>query len=305
MTITRLRLMALGSPKAGKTPLLAGAINAGFRVGVLDWDGNGANLIAYVKPENLSRVSVIPLRDRMFRRANGELSPLGRENARVEPQAWLRAGRALDDWGKLGGIDGAGNKADWGAASNWGTDTILAFDSLTGAGDAAFNLALFNNNRDFGRIRRQDWQSAMKMEDALLEDLVGSFYQCHFYATAHLKPVGPKTQDDSQDDDEDLKTARHAIAAAQAAIIPTRYYPSALGQALPREILRRVPAAVLVESTSEGRKVWTRPPAGMPIDLGVPGMEKRPSLDYESAFLDIMEAVCGYRKPPKQEEKVV
>jgi hypothetical protein len=41
----------------------------------------------------------------------------------------------------------------------------------------------------------------------------------------------------------------------------------------------------------------------MPIDLGVPGMERKPSLDYATAFLDIMEAVCGYRKPPKQEDK--
>jgi hypothetical protein len=296
--------MALGSPKAGKTPLLAEAINLGYRVGMLDWDGNGENLATYVKPEALHRLSIIPLRDRMFRRANGELSPLGKENARVEPQAWLKAGRALDDWGKYGTTQAPGNPAaDWKAATTWGTDTILAFDSLTGAGDAAFNLALFNNNRDYGRIRRQDWQSAMKMEDALLEDLVGSYYNCHFYCTAHLKPVGPKTQDDGADDDDDLVTARHAIIKAQAAIIPTRYYPSALGQALPREILRRVPAAVLVESTSEGRKVWTRPPAGMPIDLGVPGMDKRASLDYATAFLDIMEAVCGYRKPPKQEDK--
>jgi hypothetical protein len=295
----RMRAMALGRPKAGKTPLLAGAANAGFRIAMLDFDGNGGNLLHYVRPEAQDRVSIIPLRDRMFRRGDGMVSPLGRTTARVEPQAWLKAGRALDNWGKLD------PDHDWGEAGKWGPDTILVLDSLTGGGDAAFALALFNNNRDFGRIRRQDWQSAMKMEDGLLEDLVGPYYNCHLYVTAHLKLIGPKTEDDGQDDDDDLKDARHAIAKAQAQTLPTRYYPTALGRALPQEILRRVPATVLVESTSEGRRVWTRPPPGMPIDLGVPGLLKgKPlaaSLDYETAFLDIMEVSCGYRTPPKGE----
>jgi hypothetical protein len=46
----------------------------------------------------------------------------------------------------------------------------------------------------------------------------------------------------------------------------------------------------------------------MPIDVGVPGNgkdgKKLPAkLEHGTAFLDIMEAVCGYRTPPKQEEK--
>jgi hypothetical protein len=160
---------------------------------------------------------------------------------------------------------------------------------------------LFLNNRDYGSIRRQDWQTAMKLEDALLEDLVGPRYKCHLYVTAHLKLVGPKTEDDQRDDDDDLKTAKHAIAAAQAATLPTRYYPTALGRALPQEILRRLPASVLVDSDSAGRKVWTAPPPDMPIDLGVPGTRGgKPlpaSLAHGEALMDILEAVTGRRKP--------
>lgn len=300
----RLRLMALGRPKSGKTPLLAQAANAGFRVGLLDYDGNGTNILPFLSPEARDRVSIVTLRDRLFARPDGTRSPLGPANARREPRAWLAGARALDDWGKLA------PEHPWGAASTWGEDTVLAFDSLTGAGDAAWNQMLFNNNRDVGRIRRQDWSSAMQLEDSLLEDLVGPYYKCHLFVTAHLKLIGPKTEDDQQDDDDDLKTAKHAIAAAQAAALPTRYYPTALGRALPQEILRRVPASVLVENT-DARRVWTRPPVvdgvPMPIDIGVPGMLSGKilpaSLNYDTAFLDILEAVCGYRKPPKQEEE--
>lgn len=288
----------MGTPKSGKTPLLAQAANAGFRVGVLDWDGNATNILPYLKPEARDRVSIVVLRDRIYRSADGSLSPLGKQGARVEPQAFLRAGRVLDDWGK-------GDPAHpWGPVSTWGEDRILAHDSLTGCGDASLALTLFLNNRDTSNMRRQEWGGAMRLEDALLEDLVGPYYSCHLFVTAHLKLIGPKTEDDAKGDDDDLVTARHAIAAAQAAILPTRYFPSALGRALPQEILRRVPASVLVESTSEGRRVWTKPPPGMPIDLGVPGLLRgKPlggTLPYDTALMDIMEAMCGYRTPPKE-----
>jgi hypothetical protein len=290
--------MALGRPKAGKTGLLVPALKAGFRVALLDWDGNPDPLRAFA-PELHDRLSVVTLRDKLYRRADGTISALGKTGMRVEPQAFLRAGRALDDWGKLD------PDHPWGPASTWGPDTILAFDSLTGCGDAAFRLAMFLNNRDVGKVRRQDWSSAMQLEDALLEDLVGPGYNCHLYVTAHLKLIGPKTEDDQDKDDDDLKEARHAIAKAQAENLPTRYYPTALGRALPQEILRRVPATILVDSTSEGRKVYTRPPvlAGqpMPIDLGVPGtIDGKPlpgALEHATAILDVMQAVCGYRSP--------
>ena len=300
--MNRLRLMALGRPKSGKTGLLVSALRAGFRVALMDWDNNADPLQAFA-PELHDRLGVVTLRDKLYRRADGSISALGKANQRVEPQAFLRAARALDDWGKLD------PDHDWGPAEDWGPDTILAFDSLTGCGDAAFNLAMFLNNRDVGKIRRQDWATAMRLEDALLEDLVGPAYNCHLYVTAHLKLVGPKTEDDQEKDDDDLRTARHAIAVAQAQTLPTRYYPTALGRALPQEILRRVPATILVDSTSEGRKVYTRPPVidgqSMPVDLGVPGLlDGKPlaaSLDHATAILDIMQAVCGYREPPKGE----
>lgn len=294
----RLRLMALGRPKAGKTGMLVPALKAGFRVALLDFDGNPDPLLA-LAPECRDRLGIVTLRNKLWTRSDGTRSPLGHSAAaKREPRAWLNAGRALDDWGSLD------PEHPWGAADTWGEDTILVWDSLTGAGDAAWHHMLFLNNRDVGRIRRQDWVTAMALENDLLEQLVGPFYNCHLIVTSHVKLIGPQTQDDTQDDDDDLKSAKHAIAAAQASTLPTRYYPTALGRALPQEILRRVPASVYVESTDE-RRVWTKPPTRdgetMPIDLGVPGV-KAASLKHDTALLDIMEAVCGYRTPPKQEE---
>lgn len=297
MLSNRLRLMSLGRPKAGKTGLVAPALAAGFRVAVLSFDNNPEPLHLYGGKDTASRLSVIPLRDKLYRRANGTFSALGKENQRVEPQAYLRAGRALDNWGDVA------KDHPWGPVPSWGPDTILMLDSLTGLGDAANNIALFINNRDEFNKRRSDWAAAMKAEDSFLEMLVSPDIHCHLYATAHMRLIGPQTQDDGKDDDDDLKNAKHAIAAAQAEVLPTRFYPTALGRALPQEILRRIPASILVESTDAGRHVHTRPPRGIPIDIGVPGMlggkALAPTLSHGTAFLDIMEAVCGYRTPPQ------
>lgn len=292
----RLRLMALGRPKAGKTGLIAPALAAGFRVAVLSFDNNPEPLHLYGGKGTEEKLSIIPLRDKLYRRANGTWSALGKEGQRVEPKAFIRAGHAIDNWGDVE------KTHPWGPVNSWGPETILVLDSLTGMGDAASNLALFINNRDEFNKRRSDWAASMRLQDSLLEHIVGTEVHCHVYATAHIRPIGPKTEDDGKDDDDDLRSAKHAIAAAKAAVIPTRFYPSALGSALPQEILRRLPAAVLVESTDAGRVVYTRPPHDMPIDLGVPGTrDGKPlpaQLPHATAFLDIMEAVCGYRRPP-------
>lgn len=297
MNAPRLRLMGLGRPKAGKTGLVAPALAAGFRVAVLSFDNNPEPLHLYGGKDIDDRLSVIPLRDKLHRRANGTWSALGREGQRVEPQAFLRAGRAIDDWGTID------KDHPWGPVAKWGTDTILVLDSLTGMGDAANNLGLFINNRDEFNKRRSDWSAAMRIEDSMLEHLVGPEVNCHLYITAHMKLIGPQTHDDGKDDDDDLRSAKHAIAAAQAEVLPTRYYPTALGRALPQEILRRVPASVLVENGEAGRFVYTRPPQGCPVDISVPGtLNGKPlaaRLDHAGAFLDIMQAVCGYRVPPQ------
>ena len=90
----RLRIMELGRPKAGKTGAIACFLSAGFRVGVLDFDLNPEPMLTF-GGDHPDTLSLIPLRDKMKINTDGTMT------FRDEPQAKLRAHRALDDWGKV------------------------------------------------------------------------------------------------------------------------------------------------------------------------------------------------------------
>lgn len=287
----RLRIMLLGRPKAGKTGAIACLLNAGFRVGVLDCDLNPEPLQVYGNqhPDNLS---IIPLRDRLYPQADGSLKAV---DGKHEPQALLRAHRALDDWGKLD------KDHPWGPVESWGPDHVLVLDSLTSFGDVALNNVLFVNNRQHGSMRRLEWGDAMRREGNFISWLAGPEFHCHFIPIAHIKLIGPQTEDQEKGADSDLVKAKVAIAAAMAEELPTRWYPTALGRALPQEILHRVPAAVLVEQDELGERwIYTSPPDKMPIDLGAPVLGVKKKYPQATGLLDILEGVCGYRAPPKR-----
>ena len=287
MFADRLRLMMLGRPKAGKTGAVAALLNAGFRVALLDFDLNPEPLLTF-GPASTDRLSIISLRDKLIPQRDGTLA------VRDEPTAMTKAHRALDDWGKVSPAH------PWGPVNKWGSDTVLVLDSLTGFGDAAFNTVLFINGRGPGQIRDLDWGAAMRMEDNFLSWLVGPDFHCHLIVTAHLKMIGPKVERfNEKNDDAELVKAKTAISLANAENMPTRYYPTALGRALPQEILRRVPASVLVEQVDGKRWIFTTPPNDMPIDIGVPMKGVKARYPQEEGLLEIMAGVCGYREPPK------
>jgi len=286
MFAERLRLVSMGRPKAGKTGAMACLLEAGFRIGILDFDLNADPLLTFGgnHPDTLS---ILPLRDKMKVNSDGSMT------FRDEPQALRKAHRALDDWGKVD------KEHPWGPVASWGPESIIVLDSLTGFGDAAFHNVMFINNRQFGAIRDLEWGAAMRAEDQFLSWLAGPDFHCHLIVTAHLKLIGPKTERFAKDDDEELVKAKTAISAANAKNMPTRYYPTALGRALPQEILRRVPASVLVEQIDGKRWIFTTPPDDMPIDIGVPMKGVKAKYPQETGLLDIMEGVCGYRSAPK------
>jgi hypothetical protein len=158
---------------------------------------------------------------------------------------------------------------------------------------------LFINNRQQGSMRRTEWGAAMRTEGTFISWLAGPDFHCHVLPTSHIKLIGPQTEDEDKKGDADLVKAKVAIAAAMAAELPTRWYPTALGRALPQEILHRVPAAVLVEQDDQGNRwIYTSPPDGMPIDLGAPVLGGKKRYPQATGLLDIMRGVCGYDRPP-------
>lgn len=287
----RVRMMVCGRPKTAKTGgVIAPLLDAGFEVGVLNFDDNMDPVYSFASPEALTRLSVVTCQDRV-RLGSGDGG--GKDYVQVsgEPMALRRAFQALDNWDK------ADPEHPWGPVKTWGTNRVLVLDSLTSMGEAAFNRVRSINGRNRGNTRDSDWGVAMDDQANMLAKLMSSEFACHVICLAHLKIIGPKEPRLQGEKDEDLIDIKVAIAKANAELVPTRLYPSALGRALPQEVLRHVPAAVIADTIGDRRVFITKPRADVAADVGVPGKIKD-TVDIEkNGILDIFEAITGHRKP--------
>jgi hypothetical protein len=273
----RFRGLIVGHPKAGKTGSLVSLANAGYKVAILDFDNNPDPLMAYVKPECRDNVSIVTLEDGL--RDDPKFVAVA-----GEPKAFRRALQVLDKW-----VDNEGT--DWGPVKDWDNRYVLTFDSLNGLGRAAFRRTRFVNNRNILTTRDTDWGSAMHDQEAMIEKLTSAEFRCNVIGMAHLKMIGPKLERISQDDDNDVRKAKAEISRANAEEIPTRWYPSALGRALPQTIAEHFPSMILakVDDKTGNRLLYTKPFDG--LDLGVPAQGLPASLPVESGMATIFAAI--------------
>jgi hypothetical protein len=274
----RLRALIVGHPKAGKTGSLVALANAGYRLAILDFDNNPDPLVQYVQPGSRDNVSIITLEDTL----RNEQKFVG---VAGEPTAFRRALQSLDKW-----VD---NEAvEWGPASSWDSKTVLVFDSMNGLGRAAFRRTRFVNNRTIATTRDSDWGAAMHDQEAMIEKLTSSEFKCHVIGISHLKMIGPKLERIANDENPDMAKAKAELSLANAQEIPTRWYPSALGRALPQNIAEHFPALILarVDEKTGQRFLHTAPFDG--LDLGVPAPVPA-KLPIEDGLLKIIQAVEG------------
>lgn len=286
----RLRLMVCGRPKTGKTGgVIVPLLRAGFEVGVLDYDGNMDPVYGFTDPSHLNRLSVVTLQDR-YRLTSGDSG--GKEYVQLagDPMAFRRGFQALDDWSKFD------PEHPWGPVKTWNTNRVLVLDSLTEMGEAGFNRVRNMNGRNRGNTRDTDFGVAMDDQAGMLRKLMSSEHSCHVIVLAHLKLIGPKEPRFGKDDDDDLVDIKTTIAKANAEIVPTRYYPHALGRALPEIVLKHVPAAVIADVIDGKRVFITKPRSDVAADIGVPGPIKE-TVPLETGILDILKAVTGHDKP--------
>lgn len=286
MAVSRMRAFLLGPPKAGKTGALLPLLKAGFRVAMLNYDDNPDPLLN-LGADYADRLSLVTLQDR------AAINESGNWYYPTEPSAFRLGGRALDDWSK------ADPTHPWGPARTWGPETVLVLDSLTALGDACLATRHFRSPRGLSIV---DYGDAQRMQDTLIQHLASSLYNCHLIVTAHIKLVGPRDPMISERDRErvpELAKAREMISLARASVMPTRLFPSAIGEALAREILRRLPCSLLVYQDEKGNRwITSQPPPGMPLDLGAPVMGLPANLPQDTGLLTLMEKLCGYREPP-------
>src|ERR1700733_9823756 len=127
-----LPILVVGYPGTAKTGSLASLLNAGYKLRMIDFDGNADPLLQYADTAMLKNLDIAYFEDRM-RSGQSFIEPVG------IPTAFANALRQLDDWKTQ---DAEGKEVSLGSSSDWGPDTIVVLDSLTKMGDAAFRRAM-------------------------------------------------------------------------------------------------------------------------------------------------------------------
>ena len=277
------RMLLMGYPGAGKTGALASLANAGFKLRILDFDGNPESLILHTEPDKLQNIDIMSFEDPL-KEKSGHVGPEGL------PKAFANALKAMDHWKY---VDDDGTEVDLGQSKDWGPDTVVVLDGLTGLGKAAMRRAQAVMNKTPLNTTQAVWGLAIADQEAFIEKLTSAANRFHLVCISHLKMVGPK---DIGSGDVDLT---REIKMQQADLVPTRLYPSALGWALPQTIGQHFPVIVNISVEVRGKSV-RRQFAVSPrqdMDLKMPSKAELGELGVENGLLRIFEALGA--KAPK------
>lgn len=228
-----IRMMIVGYPGTAKTGMIASLANAGYKIRMIDYDGNSQSLLTYTDADKLSNIDIVYLEDRM---RNGERFI---ETTGV-PLAFRAGLNLMDEW-KYKETDGT--EINLGHSKDWGCDTVVVLDSLTTMGLASFRRQQSLSNKTPLNTTEQVWGLAMAQQEAFIEKLTSEGNNFHVIVLAHLKIVGPK---DLRKEDDDITKE---IKAELQELIPNRLFPSALGRALPPVIGGHFP--ILIEAANE------------------------------------------------------
>ena len=259
------RMLIVGYPGAGKTGALASLANAGYKIRLIDFDGNYLPLLKFTKPEFLPNIDIQTFEDKL----RSGMKFIETEGI---PTAFANALKALDRW-KYTDVDGT--EVDLGRSKDWGCDTIVVVDGMTGMGSASFRRVQNMLNKTPLNTTQQVWGIAMAEQDAFVEKLTSAQNAFHVIVLSHLKMISPKEAS------KDAEDGAKEIARQQMELIPTRLFPSALGHQLPQNIGGHFPTLVLIEPEYKGttvrRVIRTIPrpeldiklPANMPDKLDI------------------------------------
>lgn len=266
--------MIVGYPGSAKTGGLASLVDAGYKLRVLDYDGNFFPVLQYVKDKSkLANVDVVTLKDKL---RNGQKFL---ETAGI-PEAFARGLALMDEWKYT---DEDGTEVNLGRSKDWGCDTIIVVDSGTAMGVAAFRRQMSLMNKTPTNTTQQLWGIAMQQQDMFMERAVDPTKKHHVIVLNHLKMIGPK--DIAASDDETTKELKKRVAD----LVETRLFPNALGQGLPPEIGRHFPILIEASSTfkaNQAKRVYKTVPRPE-LDLKLPVRLNKGEYPIETGLADI------------------
>jgi len=272
-TVEPIRLLYLGYPGSGKTGSLAALANAGFKLRILDFDGNLEPLRAYTDAAHKKNLDWLTFEDATV------VGRHGYQEVQGIPEAFNNALRAMIEW-----KDGDRNL---GRSKDWGPDTIVVLDSMTSMGQAAKWKIIKMQNKNPETVSDRVWGLAMQEQEEFIKNLTSSSNRYHTIVLSHLVMVGPREVRKGDDD------ITQAIKKDIAQIVPTRLYPSALGWKLPQTIAGEFPTTILAEQGTVMNRV-TRTIHTLPrenVDLKVPSPLVEAKYNIADGMLKIFQAL--------------
>ena len=289
------RIAATGDPGTGKTGAIASVINnSSYKLRIIDLDGNTEPLFQFINRDRWKDVDIQHVEEGLVLPGASDTVPSKEDPNKVvpkrlmdevrpkgAPRAFRRVWQLLEDWPGLGPV------------ASWGSDTILMLDSAT-----PLIKAVDRKVRHISGIgpREQDWKHQMAVNAdflALFERLKNRrLTPCHLYVTFHRKLIAPK--------EIEIDTAKNKvpelnkeIRAAQAELIPTKYFPNSPGRECPTQIGGMFSTLLLFETVFDGAGKGTRAIRTVPkpeMDVKVPA-KLPPLLSVEDGLWRVFQAL--------------
>lgn len=293
------RGLVVGYPGGGKTGSLAALANAGYKLRILDFDGNYQSLLAFVDPRALPNIDIVTLQDKMaggnqkgLIAGKGDSGPPAYLLPEGIPTAFNNALNLLTHWRYT---DDDGEVIDLGRPATWGPDTVLVGDSMTAAAEASLMRAQKFHNRNPGNMSFNVWGHAVSDLMRMIKLMRADSNKYHLLWLAHIRPIGPADYL-SANDDEEVKSAK--LDAIKDDLIPTRLFPVGVTRNNSQELHKEFTTMLLAEQVVKptGKKRVLRPTTNLPLDLKVPAKDLKSEYPIETGLAEIFEKL-GHKGP--------
>ena len=268
-----IKAIVIGASGSRKTSALCSLLIEGYRVALLDFD-NGEKIIRNILRDNaaaLERFSAISLTERM-KITNGRIFP-------VTAKAWTRAGDSLQNWK---GNDGT----EWGSIEKWDSSYVLAIDTMSTMGSAAFNYHLAANDRLSSIISGNEYQRAIGTAQAyviaMLELLHSRDVHCNVIVNTHVSYCKPDGTVPTQ--------AEKEIAEREKRLITLNGYPASVGKSAGPKASIYFNDVLYMHREGNHSQLWTVPKDNVIVKTCAPGVVK-PSYPQPTALAEYFKAI--------------
>lgn len=299
------KLMGVGAAGAGKTMSTVALARAGFKIRLLDFDGNAVKVYQQLARGESLDVDVRQCYDEWTHRKEGN---------RIVSRPRGDFVHAFEDAMTMIEVrwkykaDG-GEEIDLGSPREWGTDHVLIIDPFSRLTERALDAAKQKSGRLLKRTSLPDRGQANELLERLLANLKSPRYGCNIIVNTHLKLIEPilpsgEELEKALEDSEELRKMLARFQLESALKVPSQLLPEALGRALPRQTPTIFDTVVgfKFDPKLDKRQILVAPTAEMEwikVPLHSADRFKGKALDVDTGMLTLFKKLGV--EPPSQE----